>query len=201
VSVADNSILRVAAKFILDNASDIINIYHFVMDAAAAVDEDDVLDDCLALIEDLMANVYQNHTTSLVLDEVEVWVRNVTLDRWDRVGAIDGTWTGGVAGYEYLPVGTGALVTADTVDSHARGRKYLPPGLEGHLNSGEWISTAITNLVNFLGDYVATYVGTYAEWIPGIWQEATKSFQMFIGSGTTTNTPAYQRRRKPGVGG
>jgi hypothetical protein len=200
MALSDNSIIRVAAKFLLANASEIVNVYHFVMDSVGDVDEADVLDDVLSLVEGLMANVTGQYSTTMSLDEVEVWVRNVAADRWDLVGAIDGTWAGSVATSEIMPAAVSPLVVADTVDAHSRGRKYLPPLNEAGVLSLLLTSAALTAFGNFLDDYGSTYVGTYAEWIPGVWQVVAKAFAAFTGSGKVTTQPAYQRRRKAGVG-
>lgn len=200
MSVADNSILRVAAHFLLSNASDIVNVYHYVMDSTGDVSEANVLTDLLALIQGLMGNLTNYYNDDVSLDEIEVWVRNTTLDRWDYVGSTDGSWAGTVATDQYLPSGVCPLVTADSSDAHAKGRKYLPPPDEGNLSSGLWITNLMNVLGDYLDDYTSTYIGTYAEWAAGIWQETPGTFAQFSGTGKTTNVPAYQRRRKLGVG-
>jgi hypothetical protein len=170
------------------------------MDSTGDVSEANVLTDLLALVEGLMANVTGAYNDDVSLDEIECWKRNTTLDRWDYVGSKDGTWAGTIITDQYLPSGVAPLVTADSSDAHAKGRKYLPPPDEGELTSGLFSTAFMTELGNYLDDYAATYVGTYASYAAGIWQETAGTFAQFSGTGKTTNVPAYQRRRKLGVG-
>jgi len=200
MAIIDNSILRAAARFALHNASDIVNVYHFVMDSVGDVSEANVLADILAYVQGVMSNMTTQYSSSLTLEDVEVWVRNTTLDRWDYVGAIDGTWAGTGTADQSLPVGTCALATADTTDSHAKGRKYFPPPLETQSAGGLFASAFVAQLAAALSDWVSVFIGTYAEWASGIWSEKDNNFKLFTGTGTTNNVPAYQRRRKPGVG-
>jgi hypothetical protein len=200
MAVADNSILRVAAHFISAAASDIVNVYHFTMDSVGDVSEANVLADLEDLIDALMTNLDQAYPTSTSCDSVEAWVWNSTLSRWDSIGEVNGTWAGTSTNLDEAPAGVAMYVRADSSDAQAKGAKYLPPPNDAALADGLITSTVMTYLANFLTDYAATYVGTYAEFIPGLWQIATESFKLFSGTGTTSNVPAYQRRRKPGVG-
>lgn len=200
MAIADNSILRAAVRFALHNASDIVNVYHFVMDSVGDVSEANVLADILAYANQIMNNMTAQYSSSLSMEDIEVWVRNTTLDRWDYVGAIDGTWVGTGTVDQSLPVGVSVLATADTTDSHAKGRKYWPPPIEAQSAGGLYAVAFITQVAAAIADWIAVFTGTYAEWAPGVWSEKDNNFKLFTGTGTTNNVAAYQRRRKPGVG-
>lgn len=200
MTVPDGSTIRVAAHFTSLAASDVVNIYHFFTDSVGDVSVANLLTDLQDLLDDLMTNVEGSYPTSTTLDEIEAWIWNDTLDRWDFLGSTTSTWAGTVSTTEVLPAANAPMVMADTVDAHSRGRKYLPPILEIKLSSGLIQSGVITELLNFLGDYTATYVGTYLELNPGVWQVANQAFKLFTGTGVVENVMAYQRRRKSGVG-
>lgn len=200
MSVADNSILRVAAHFAVYGSSDAVNIFHVVMDSVGDVSEANVLADLRDYVEDMYANLEGYYSSADGLDELEAWVWNETLARWDSIGAVDGTWTGTQGSSSRLPVGVAPLIQASTTDAHARGRKYLIPMLETALEGGTWETAVLTALAAAAADWITTYIGNYAEWAPGVWQEATEAFKQFSGTATVNSVPAYQRRRKPGVG-
>jgi hypothetical protein len=200
MSVADNSVIRAAAHFTGLNVSDVVNVFHFVMDSVGDVSEAHVLDDLLALVQALMANVEGHYSTDLALDALEAWVWNSALSRWDKIGEIDGTWTGTQGSVAELPAQNAPQVNADTVDSHAHGRKYLPPMLETATDSGLITTTVQALMADYLADLVATYIGTYAEWAPGVWSVASAAFKLFSGTGKALRAMGTQRRRKLNVG-
>lgn len=200
MTVLDDTILRVAAHFLLPNASDIVNVYHLYTDITSALDDADAVARVTSFVEDLMTNVQGLYSSDMELNEVECWQWNASLGRWDFVGSSSSAFAGNQGTVEWTPPAAAPLVTADTVDSHARGRKYLPPILEGSTSIGKLTSGALTALAGFLADYVSVYAIAEGDLIPGIFQVATETFKQFTGSGTVTDKIAYQRRRKDGVG-
>jgi len=200
MAVPDNSIIRVAAHFLQENASDIVNVYHFVVDSVGDISDANALADVLALIQALMANVEGFYSTGLALDFITMWLWNSSLSRWDLVGETDGTWAGTQGSVDWSPVAVSPIVNAGTVDAHAKGRKFLPPPLETATGGGLWVAGFLTALAAYLADYIAAYIGTFAQYAPGVWQDATDTFKAFDGTGTVSNQPGYQRRRKVGVG-
>lgn len=200
MSIPDGSTLRVSLHFSSPNASDIVNVYHLFTDSVGDVSETNLLSDLQGWASNMMTNLSGIYDQAVTLDEIEVWVWNSALSRWDSVGSTTSTWAGTSTTSEALPSAVAPLVTADTVDAHAKGRKYLPPPVEVQVTDGILENTAVNALLNFLTDYASTYVGTYTELIPGIWQIASQAFKLFTGTGTATNVLAYQRRRKDGVG-
>lgn len=200
MAVQDNSILRAAAHFTTVAGSEVVNVFHLVMDSVGDVSEANALADIRDYIEDAMSNLDALYSSSQSLDTVEAWVWNESLERWDSIGEVAGTWNGTQGTTEVCPSGVAPLTSAQTVDAHARGKKYLLPFIETYLGSGSWTAAAVTALLAYAADWVATYIGTHAEWAPGIWQESTGTFKQFNGTYSSTNVPAYQRRRKVGVG-
>lgn len=200
MSVADNSIIRAAAHFSSVNTSDVVNIFHYVIDSVGPQSEEDVLTDLLAIVEGLMANVVGFYSSSTQLDQVIAWVWNSALERWDTIGSINGTWTGSQGSTDNMPAQNAPQVNADTVDTHAHGRKYLPPMLETATADALLTVPCRTALGDYLSDWTGTAIGTVGEYASGVWQEATKTFKQFTGTGAVIGRVGTQRRRKLNVG-
>lgn len=200
MAILDNTILRIAAHFVGVEASDVVNVYHFVMDSVGDVSEANVLADLLAYVQAIMANLTAYYGTTQELDEVKLWTRNTTNDQWDYEGSIDGTWAGSQGSTDTLPAQNAPQLNLDTENPHSHGRKYfmapLVTAVEGGLIAGG-VQAALTNAFD---DIVATFVGTYAEYAVGVWSERLNNFVQFSGGGGVRAKCGTQRRRKEGVG-
>jgi hypothetical protein len=200
MTVADNSIIRAAAHFSGPNASDCVNIYHFVSDSVGDISEADLLEDVLGYVEGLMAIVEGVYSTSTVLDRVEAWKRDTVLNRWDNVGEVSGTWTGSQGSAEVTSAQVAPQVNADTNNAHVHARKYLPPPLETGITGGLLSSAFLGLLATFLGAWTSTYIGVHTELATGVWSEILSNFVQFSGTGTLRARAGTQRRRKSNVG-
>jgi hypothetical protein len=114
-----------------------------------------------------------------------------------------GSWYLGLHGNdagEPLPSGVSALMTAPTGVPKRRGRKFLPPFGETYSNLQKWTATALTRLTEAALQWALGFAGGNNETIvPVVWSVVHQLWSFF--SSTRSNaTPAYQRRRKPGVG-
>lgn len=120
---------------------------------------------------------------------------------WDTSGG----WVGGATS-DPLPQGVCALVTLPTNVSRRRGRKFFGGYTEGNNSSaGTWSAGAITRLANLgaylLGNQIISAVpGTTMQY--GVVSEGLLGAFSFTvpTTGTPSAVPAYQRRRRPGVG-
>jgi len=200
VTVADNSIIRAAAHFIDPTASDVVNVFHFVMDSVGDVSEANVLIDIRGYIQGLMSHVQTFYGTDQELDEVLAWVRNTTTNQWDFIGSIAGTWAGTTASTERLPAQNAPQVNANTTNAHSHGRKYLMAPLETATAAGGLAGAFQTSLTSYFSSLVATHVGSFAEYAVGVWSEKLQNFLQFSGGGGIRSLMGTQRRRKVGVG-
>lgn len=102
-----------------------------------------------------------------------------------------GQTAAGVAGY----------IQATTERAKSLGKKYVPGYGEGSVTDGAFISSVLTNLAAMLVLWLLDIPMTGAAVLaPGVLSRVTDTFQEFTGGGYVTDVPAYQRRRKPGVG-
>lgn len=112
-----------------------------------------------------------------------------------RLPVLDGE---GVA--EALPTGVSALLTFRTAVSRRLGRKYLPPFTIDQLDDGRWGAGTMTVLAAVAVDYrLSVAVGEDFE-LQYVVRASASAASNVASSAIVRDVPAYQRRRKIGVG-
>jgi hypothetical protein len=94
------------------------------------------------------------------------------------------------------------LITCQTTDPDVQGKKYVAGLSEGHCDDGLWQSGLVSALSDAAEDWLTAFVGAVssADWQPGVWSPTRTNFYAATGSYAVPTIPAYQRRRKRGVG-
>lgn len=102
-----------------------------------------------------------------------------------------------------LPSGVAALVTVTSGVSRVMSKKYIPGLSEAASTAGLWIAGVLVALgqtgLAWRNGWVGTHM-TDTNLFPGVWSLKTGGFQVLQGSAEVADVPAYQRRRKAGVG-
>lgn len=176
-------------------AQRILSVYQFV--STDAVTDEDLMDDLTDRIEN---DMYAELTTSLANNFV---ISNLEFKNLTDNTLIDVIPWGGAAfssAGELLPLGVAGLVTANTATPKVRGRKFIAGLTEGSCNDSLWDSALVTVLTDFAAAYVSGFIGAVSSspWAPGV-KSSTGPFRPFT-EAIVSNIPAYQRRRKQGVG-
>ena len=99
------------------------------------------------------------------------------------------------------PAATSGYLLAQTALPKSRGSKYVPGIDENSINDGVFSLGAVIILLALAAVYitpVTTVVGAVLR--AGVLTRLTEEFNEFLVEASTTDVPAYQRRRKPGVG-
>ena len=99
------------------------------------------------------------------------------------------------------PAANAGYLLAQTALPKSRGSKYIPGISEDAITDGTFSGGAVINLLALAALYllpVETAVGAILQ--TGILSRPLAAFVEFIVEASTTDVPAYQRRRKPGVG-
>lgn len=120
---------------------------------------------------------------------------------WNLVGPAVVTFVPESIG-DPLPSGVAGLLTAYTTISKVIGKKYLPGLSEVAQTAGLWVvgvlSAMLQSGLNWIGAFNLD-PASEGRMYPGVWSLKTISYQSFLGVGAR-DVPAYQRRRKQGVG-
>lgn len=200
MTVAINEVLRVTLEFESPNASTQYNVFTYSMQTQAS-DESDVVDE----LEAFFGTTWKGAWALLGSDEVtfvggQVAVMNLdgTVNR--NIGSFLVNALGAV-GTQVVSAAESAYMLAYTDLPKTRGSKYIPGMGESSVDSGQLSTAAQGYLAAMLVLYLATInMASGGKLVPGVLSKTLLAYKPFNASGIIESIPAYQRRRKPGVG-
>ena len=196
----DGEKLRVVAKYSAPNSSQILNVFFYEYTGAGDTDAD-VLSACDTFFTDEWGPDWQALAgDDFTFDEIELDVLNSTGTVKRNIGsALIGLQGDFIT--DMTPIGACILLSADTAKPKQRGRKYIA-GLESNgIVNGLLTAARLVTAALLTAEYLDTITGILAgELTPGVLSRTLQAFEPFVASGTITDVPAYQRRRKPNVG-
>ena len=202
MSITTGTILRVVAQFLWTDGNINQNVFNAVVTGAGGPwDDADIVDDALAWLNVMYANLTVGTSDEIDGNNVTVYKYDSVDDDWDEVGSNSWVWNpSNVA--DQLPRGSGPLVRLWTTDPDVQGKKYIPGSVEANLTDGLFIGALLANLLDFCDDWATAFVGATsgASWAPGIWSVVGKILVVAVDHYAVSAIPAYQRRRKRTVG-
>lgn len=101
------------------------------------------------------------------------------------------------------PSGVAALMVAKTAISRVQGKKYFCGLAENAVEGGLWVAGVLAAMLQSGLNWITPWVMSNdpnTSWFPGVWSTKAGGFSLFATSIATRDVPAYQRRRKAGVG-
>lgn len=193
-------IFKTTLFYSIANSSVAQNVFYYVLEGASTADSL-VKTSLETFFGTTWAELWDDiASTDSTLDygQVDVVNSDGTLNR--ALGTFDIDVTG-ILTSETMPAAVSAFLMANTALPKIRGKKYLPGIGEGVVDSGALTAVAVTQLSLMLLQYLATrsYVAG-STLVPGVLSRSLEYFVAFNASGLVNDIPAYQRRRKPGVG-
>lgn len=202
MSITVGDILKVVAILNWVDGDVMQNVFNSVIGGTGGPFTDgDIVDDAEDWVGTMFANLVAGITNDLDGSEVRVYLYDAIDDDWDEVGSTSWTFNPTDAG-EYLPRGVASLINCKTTDPDVNGKKYIGGQTEVAQDDGLWGSGHLTNLGLFADDWTDTFTGATsgASWVPGVWSPTNTNFYAMSGTYIIPTIPAYQRRRKRGVG-
>lgn len=200
VSVGD--FLKVVATLVWLDGNIAQNVFAVAITGTGGpYDNEDILDDALDWVEDMYAELVAHLSDEIDGSQIQVYKYDPVDDDFDEVGTT--AWVFNPTGVDdQMPRGVAGLLTTQTVDPDVQGKKYVPGLTEAHLNDGLLSATMVTKLAAFGVVWLAPFVGATsgADFDPGVWSPTNRTIYDASGSFTIPTIPAYQRRRKRGVG-
>lgn len=201
MSITDGTILRIVATLLFPDSVIAQNVFHSVVTTVGSYDEDDVVDDLGDYLQDVYGEWDDLGDGGIAVDEYTVYEYDPIDQDFDEVGKGDVGLSGAVAG-DMLPHAVCFLTQARTTDPDVNGRKYWGGLTELAQTEGLWLPVTATQMAILNAQWVSQHAGTLtgATFTMGVWSPTRSNFFAFNGNTTTSLIPAYQRRRKPGVG-
>lgn len=197
---AIGEIVRLVVSYDGVAASVAQNVFIYLI-TEAIIDDEDLLDDMGTWVDTIWGTLWDNmaeNSWNIFLSEVDILNNDGTVDRniGENNHAIVGLDAAGAA-----PAGVAGYFQAATTRAKSLGKKYIPGFGEGAIHEGVFAAATLANLVLQFQAYTADLQITGDTiYTPGVLSRVTSTFLPFTGSGYATDIPAYQRRRKPGVG-
>jgi hypothetical protein len=200
VSVGD--ILRVVATIAWDDGNIMQNVFNAeIVGTGGPFADEDIVDDAVAWVVNMWVNIAGNVSDQANSSQVQVYKYDVVGDDWDEVGT--GVWTQAFSqSLDQIPRGAAALLTARTTDPDVLGKKYIGGLCENSFDDGLVNVARLVELLALAADWITDFTGgtSGADWDPGVWSVAGKVLLGFVDQIVASAIPAYQRRRKRGVG-
>lgn len=202
MTVSTGDILRVVATYLWTDGNVMQNVFNAVVTGGGGPwDDEDIVDDAAAWVTAMF-----NNLTTYVSDEVDgsqviAYKYDAIDDDWDEVASENWVWDPTQVA-EQLPRAAGPLLNLRTTDPDVNGKKYLGGWTENSLTDGLWSAGALTGLILFGSDWLTAFVGSIsgATWTPGVWSPTGTVFKAASDVIIIPTMPAYQRRRKRGIG-
>lgn len=200
MTIETGDIVKVVLDYLYPGAGTALNIFYYKLFDAPQTDQD-VID---ALV-DWATNQWGDHwqdmaPTNATLNNIALYVVSELGEVLRDLGTtnlnISGTQTG-----EVSPAAVSAFLQAYTTVPQVRGSKYVPGIAEGRVVNGSFDASALAVLAFLLIDYLDNVLVTAGNnLVPGVLSKKILDFKAFTDSGLIQTLPAYQRRRKDGVG-
>lgn len=195
INVGD--VLRVAGVMSIDNTWEVTNVWHMLVEAAPNGDFGDNVDDIQEYFDLLVATTDTFYTNNQFAERLEV--QNVTTDA--VFGSIDwGTFAQGGSAQQHTAMGVCVFAWARTRTPRVQIRKYFGVFTEDDMIDGVWQAGVLGACNASMAVHVASQTMTDGLELQGVAWNRTAKTHTLPTNHTSSNEPAYQRRRKRGKG-
>lgn len=200
MTITNGDVIKMTLEYLYPGAGVAMNVFHYAYLGADLTDSVAVAA-LVDWVETEWAPTWVDiASTTATLANAVFEVVNVDGDILVNLGTeildIDGT----VAG-EVMPAAVSAYIAANTATPGVRGSKYVPGISETMADNGVFNATALAQIAFLLLDYLDTVnVSAGNNFFPVVRSTKLAGFPRLLTAGTLNTLPAYQRRRKQGVG-
>ena len=200
MTVETGDILKVVIDYFYPGAGTALNIFYYKL-FDASQEDDDVLDALEAWALDDWGDEWKDLApTNATLNNIDVQIVSETGEILRNVGVrvIDLL---GVEISDVSPAAVSAYLLAFTSTPQVRGHKYVPGVSEFAITNGLFSGAAAASMGLLLLAYLQNVnIDVGVNLVPGVISTKLEDFTAFQDDGSFNLLPAYQRRRKAGVG-
>lgn len=202
MSFTNGDIAKVDLRYNVGSIGFAVNVFQAVLVQSTphAIADLDVLTDMGAWITRVLDPMQPHIVVSVDVEDCNVYKKVGPL--WNLVGPAPVIFEG-LSNGDPLPSGVAALMVAYTDTSKVMGKKYLPGLSEVAQTAGLWVGPVLAAMLQSCLEWVdhfAALSDPTSEWYPGVWSLKAVGFRIFAAHIAARDIPAYQRRRKEGVG-
>lgn len=202
MTITTGDILRTVAQAVWVDGNITQNVFACLISGAGGPWVDaDVLDDLEAWLDNMYANMTALTSNDLDGDFIFGYVWDTVGLDWDLFASEPWVWNPADVGQQ-IPRGVATFMKAPTSNPDVQGRKYFPGLTEASNASGLLTAGYIVGMLAFGLDWITPFIGaaTGATFSPGVWSVKNLAHFVFGTEIAAATIPAYQRRRKRGVG-
>lgn len=193
-------IIRLVIHYSQPNAGDCQNVFHFLMTDDEPSDSG-LLEGIATWVTDVWADDWAGIAASVAnVEYIDVDVVNTLGEVLRNVGGavID---VSGESVTQVTSAAVSAYILAYTELPKQRGSKYIPGLSEDAVASGSLNPAVLGVMASLLADFLMDIsIPDGGSLTPGVLSKTLGTFVPFLTSGALEVLPAYQRRRKAGVG-
>lgn len=201
MGIDTGDIVRVVLTYDQVNSSDAQNVFMFEAQSGEN-DDADILADWVYWAESVWGPDWVDFASQdVTLVQVDVDTLNVDGTVKANIGSATLAEQGSIAADPSGSANAGYILAATAVPK-TRGSKYVPGPSELDTSDNLITGDALADLALLLLTLVSLYEGdtTGLQYLPGVLSRTLMRFEAFNETGYITDVPAYQRRRKRGVG-
>jgi hypothetical protein len=199
ITVGD--IIRVVFTYLMTGDDVAQNIFHFIVDSGTENDLAAFAGDVEQWLVDAISGNTGSISDELDLNRADIYKYNSGTGQFDLI--IDAVYnnTLGSSVAEMMPHGVCYLLQRLTENPRSTAQCFFPGVPENGVADGLITASTLPTLIQIADGLTDNLVTTSAAvLIPGTFSRATATFNKVIGIVGVPQEPAYQRRRKPGVG-
>lgn len=192
-----NDIIRISARMKWDDAYDIVNVYHVILDAGAPL----AFSAIQTAVQNYVDTIYGYLTAYLCTNQTDssIGVSNET--QGTVFGSMSwGTWSAGGHAGDSVPLGCSVLTFGRTSRPRVQIRKYFGVFAEVYTTEGAWLSTVRGACENAMTYHISQQTPDTGITWTGVAYRPSTGLVTYATSVSSSEEVAYQRRRKRGRG-